>query len=318
MPLISVVVPVYQVKDYVAMMAQSIISQTVGDWEMILVDDGSTDGSGEECDRLALSDARIRVIHQPNSGQGPARNTGLAAAKGEYVFYLDSDDTIATDTFAIFSDLITQEPGFDVVFCGFRRVASTPAPAPYGSVPPVEVFATPQKAQEAFLTRRCRFLTPDTFYRRRWLADNGLTFRAVPYSEDIFNLWECLMTHGRFAYIDAPLYNYLTRPGSVMTGTKLPKIVEGISHFRDLERRMNESAAVSPFVRRFMLPRWALGIMHSGAALCTRSEFRQLCEAVGARDAMRRLVSFPEKKGRLLALLYLFSPRLFYSLCRRY
>ncbi len=94
--LFSVVIPVYNVKDYLEKCVDSVLAQDCGDYEIILVDDGSTDGvSPELCDRYALaSPDRIRVIHQENQGLGGARNTGLEAARGEYLFFVDSDDRI--------------------------------------------------------------------------------------------------------------------------------------------------------------------------------------------------------------------------------
>lgn len=90
----SVIVPVYNVKDYLEKCVHSVLAQTADDYELLLVDDGSTDGSGALCDALS---ARFgcRVIHQENGGLGAARNTGIAAAQGEYLIFLDSDDFIA-------------------------------------------------------------------------------------------------------------------------------------------------------------------------------------------------------------------------------
>lgn len=316
MPLISVVIPVYNVEGYLEDTIASVKAQSVGDWELILVDDGSTDRSSAICDAAAAADSRIRTIHQPNAGQGPARNRGLDAATGRYLFYLDSDDTIATDTFARFV-ATTEAEEADVVFCGFHMVGNTPAAEPYDGDSSLRRFATPQEAQDAFLTRRCRFLTPGTFYRLAWLRDNSLRFKAVPYSEDIYNLWECLMTPGRFAYLGAPLYHYLCRPGSIMTGTRLPRILEGLPAFKALAQKLDESPAVSPTVKRHMLSRWILGICRSGARLCDAREFATLGRNLDARRHARQLLTFPEPKARLLALLYLLSPRLFHRLLGR-
>lgn len=92
LPLVSIIVPVYQVKAYVGECVDSLLCQTYKHLEIILVDDGSTDGSGEICDRYAKEDVRIRVIHQENHGPAAARNAGLDHAKGEYVAFVDSDD----------------------------------------------------------------------------------------------------------------------------------------------------------------------------------------------------------------------------------
>lgn len=91
---VSVVVPVYNVGEYLPHCLASIKGQTYSDLEIVLVDDGSTDDSGRICDEFALSDKRVRVIHQPNQGDFAARQTGLEAATGEYVYFIDGDDQI--------------------------------------------------------------------------------------------------------------------------------------------------------------------------------------------------------------------------------
>lgn len=92
--MISIVVPVYNVKRYLAECVESILMQNYKDWELLLVDDGSLDGSSSICDGYASSDSRIYVIHQVNSGVAAARNRGLDEAKGEWIFFVDSDDML--------------------------------------------------------------------------------------------------------------------------------------------------------------------------------------------------------------------------------
>ena len=95
--MISIIVPVYNVRPYLEQCICSIIGQSYRDWECILVDDGSTDGSGELCDELAHEDERLIVLHQENQGVSAARNHGLSICKGEYICFIDSDDWVAPD-----------------------------------------------------------------------------------------------------------------------------------------------------------------------------------------------------------------------------
>ncbi|MFW5631838.1 MAG: glycosyltransferase family 2 protein, partial [Acetivibrio ethanolgignens] len=88
--MISIIVPVYNVKDYIERCVASLLNQTQSEFEIILVDDGSTDGSGAICDKLQKTDSRIQVIHQQNRGLSGARNQGLKAAMGEWITYIDS------------------------------------------------------------------------------------------------------------------------------------------------------------------------------------------------------------------------------------
>lgn len=95
---ISVIVPVYNVEKYLSRCIDSIISQTFSDFELILVDDGSTDSSGKICDEYGKKDGRVKVIHKRNGGLSSARNCGLENAKGNYICFVDSDDWISSVT----------------------------------------------------------------------------------------------------------------------------------------------------------------------------------------------------------------------------
>lgn len=101
---ISVIIPVYNAVSYLERSVNSVINQTYPHWEMILVDDGSKDGSGQICDGVAMRDSRVRVIHQENAGAGAARNAGIALATGEYVVFVDADDTIERNYLELLSN----------------------------------------------------------------------------------------------------------------------------------------------------------------------------------------------------------------------
>lgn len=108
--MISVVVPVYNVKNYLERCLQAICNQTYQNLQIILVDDGATDGSGEICDRYAKQDSRIRVIHKKNGGTSSARNVGIKAATGKYIGFLDADDWAELDLYENLYQAITKEP----------------------------------------------------------------------------------------------------------------------------------------------------------------------------------------------------------------
>lgn len=116
MPIISVIVPVYNVEDYLEYCVHSILNQTLKDIEIILVDDGTPDNSGVICDKLAEEDERIVVIHKENGGLSSARNAGLAVARGKYIGFVDSDDWIEPDMYEYLLNLIT-ENNADIADC---------------------------------------------------------------------------------------------------------------------------------------------------------------------------------------------------------
>lgn len=113
----SIIIPVYNVEDYIDECLESILEQTYKNYEVILIDDGSTDRSGQICERYAMKDTRIHVYHQTNSGLSEARNTGIRKAIGEYILFIDSDDYIAERSLGRIYDLISaQEEQADLVF----------------------------------------------------------------------------------------------------------------------------------------------------------------------------------------------------------
>ena len=120
--MISVIVPVYNVEEYLEECLESICKQTYTDIEVILVNDGSTDGSKEICERYCQKDSRFKLINQENQGQSAARNNGVIVSTGEYITFVDSDDVISTKYVEILNRYMTE--GIDLVECEYRAVRS--------------------------------------------------------------------------------------------------------------------------------------------------------------------------------------------------
>jgi glycosyltransferase involved in cell wall biosynthesis len=118
MPKISIIVPVYNVEQYINRCINSLLGQTLKDIEIILVDDGSPDRCPQICDEYARKDSRIKVIHKKNGGLGYARNSGLELATGEYIAFVDSDDYVNINMYEkLYNETINNN--FDIVYCGF-------------------------------------------------------------------------------------------------------------------------------------------------------------------------------------------------------
>lgn len=112
---LSIIIPVYNVEDTLSRCVESVLSQSFTDYEVILVDDGATDGSPRLVDKYAEKDARIKAIHQPNQGLSAARNTGIDRSTGKYLTFIDSDDFIETDTLSQLMSLLAQHPTWDMI-----------------------------------------------------------------------------------------------------------------------------------------------------------------------------------------------------------
>lgn len=122
-PLISVIVPVYNVEQYIHQCVDSILSQTYKNLEIILVDDGSPDNCPAICDGYARNDDRVKIIHQENGGLSAARNSALDLCTGEYIAFVDSDDWIESNAYEeMMSEM--QKKDLDVVFCGVNVITA--------------------------------------------------------------------------------------------------------------------------------------------------------------------------------------------------
>ena len=123
LPVVSIIVPVFNVKSYVSECVGSLCRQTYTNLEILLVDDGSTDGSGEVCDEYADRDERIRVIHQANRGLSGARNTGLDNVQGEYIAFVDSDDLVSPNYVETLYELLMRYDA-DIAACAYIKVTT--------------------------------------------------------------------------------------------------------------------------------------------------------------------------------------------------
>ena len=112
---LSIIVPVYKIRRYLQRCIESILQQTYTDYELILVDDGSPDGCGSVCDRFAQECDKVKVIHKKNGGLSSARNAGIAVAKGEYITFIDGDDTIASGTYYYNMRILQSNPDIDIL-----------------------------------------------------------------------------------------------------------------------------------------------------------------------------------------------------------
>ena len=119
--LVSVIIPAYNIEDYIGRCLDSIISQTYKNLEIIVVDDGSRDHTGEILDNYAKKDRRIKVIHKENGGVSSARNKGIEAAEGDYIGFIDGDDLIESEMYKTLVDLLEEENA-DIAHCGYQMV----------------------------------------------------------------------------------------------------------------------------------------------------------------------------------------------------
>lgn len=198
-PRISVIVPIYQVEKYLETCVDSILAQTLSNLELILVDDGSTDGSGRIADRYAGQHSNIKVIHQKNAGLGPARNSGIAVAEGDYIGFIDSDDWIAPCMYEKLYAAATNNNA-DIAVSGHTTVTNGTVVRKKkhpmaGKLLTAETeinemrkclygHGTADEYTAAFPTSVCMSL-----YRRELIQGNAVRFQSIMSEDVLFNLW---------------------------------------------------------------------------------------------------------------------------------
>lgn len=212
MDLVSVVVPVYNTEEYVAECVRSILGQSHSNIELILVDDGSTDGSLRICEEFALSDSRVRVKSQPNSGVSAARNNGLADARGQYVCFVDSDDAIRPDYVERMLNAAASGD-VDAVFCNYeylygKRYVKKKPRLPAGTYDTGEIMST--LVDDGTLSGILLGSVWCALYRMSVISRAGVLFRQnIRRNEDgLFNIEYCLNARRIRLLSDDYLYVY--------------------------------------------------------------------------------------------------------------
>lgn len=210
---ISIIVPVYNVEKYLRECLDSISQLKAVTWEAILVDDGSTDTSGKICDEYAKQDSRFRVIHQKNAGVSAARNAGLDVAKGEWIWFVDSDDSINPD-FEILNPEVLNDA--DYVLFDMRKFRDGEELNSLEHQKGTVKFADLSKND--FLCKYQCNHHPRLFYKKTWLMIDHLQRLAFSLGtrvgEDLEFQYKYLTRCKRPARLDAVLYNYRLRGGS--------------------------------------------------------------------------------------------------------
>lgn len=210
-PLISIIIPIYNVEKYLPACLDSVLAQTYQNLEIILVDDGSPDGSGAICDAYAARDARIRVIHQKNGGVSSARNTGLDAAFGSFIGFVDPDDYIEPDMYRILYKRI-QDTGADIAQCGYMYHKNETVTNVYGSGEN-DVYSGPQCAQKLLTDYAPWWTVWSKLYRADLFRE--LRFCKVNCCEDILLNSQLFLRVRHVVFVKEPLYHWIWYPASL-------------------------------------------------------------------------------------------------------
>lgn len=249
-PKISVIVPVYNVEKYLRRCVDSILAQTFTDFELLLIDDGSKDRSGEICDEYATKDERVRVFHKENGGVSSARNLGIKEAYGDYLWFVDSDDYVFTDSFdTIIKTIKTEEA--DVYEFAFARNEKK------HSLSKKSFSLHCNDDIIRFYLSSPKFHLWNKIFSKSIIKDI-LFIEGIAIGEDFLFISSVLNNAQSYEYLDIPIYQYFDgRDGSAMSSVSdefklknINSIFDYIANHKSLYNQRTFSALPSVFVNR--------------------------------------------------------------------
>ncbi len=254
----SVIVPVYNVEKYLRECVDSVLSQTFEDFELILVDDGSKDSSGDICDEYAAKDGRVKVIHKENGGQSTARNEGVRVAQGEYAIFIDSDDMFCDNEF--FETLKGKLSGnSDIVVFRYCKYYED------GRTDDCGINLADIKCDDKAEFLRT-LVTRDAFFCSCWskctrmaiLKDNGIEFDTSLSCEDMDWYYNVVTKAETFEVIDKPYVYYRQRENSVTSSFKKKSITDYIytiekwsNNFKNIENESEREVMLSSLAKLY-------------------------------------------------------------------
>lgn len=225
-PLVSVIIPVYKVEDYLINTIESVIQQTYRNIEIILVDDGSPDNSPKICDDFRERDDRVRVIHQENAGPSAARNAGIDIAGGEYIFFVDGDDIIMPHTIEYLVGIALR---YHVKLVTYGLTSSYEEACKEDLK---QYKLTKYSVREALINPNIATISPcnKLYHKDIW---KKLRFPVGMFHEDEYVYHYVIDNAGTFISIDLKLYYYIQREGSTMHRIWKQRVLDGVTAYRD-------------------------------------------------------------------------------------
>ena len=223
---LSIIVPVYNVEKYLKQCLNSLICQTLDNYEIIIINDGSTDNSKDIINQYCRSNYNIKVINQKNSGLSVARNRGISEASGEYIAFIDSDDYICND---MMESMLNQAKlnNLDLVVCNYERVYdnSEKNEVVYSHLEEGVVYAGKELLKK-FLVNKITPNACDKIYKKSIFTKNNIMFPTGYYHEDLLTMYNILSNINAAAYINRDYYKYRCRENSITTSLSIKNITD--------------------------------------------------------------------------------------------
>ena len=241
--LVSVIIPVYNVEEYLRKCLDSVINQTYTNLEIICIDDGTQDNCGAILDEYAQKDSRIIVIHQENAGVAAARNRGLDIAKGEYIAFVDSDDWLEPECYETMVKQMEENPDVDLVSCGVNIIDNINCDKKkYQSM--ANWYTYPFSGKKELSTQIGRRITGAVWqflFKSILIKNTSLRFSHYKFSEDLLFIMKYISNIKKIYFNDDKVYNYVQRQSSAMTkyGHQANPLFANYSYISQLEELYN-------------------------------------------------------------------------------
>ena len=216
--LVSVIIPAYNIEDYIGRCLDSIISQTYKNLEIIVVDDGSRDHTGEILDNYAKKDRRIKVIHKENGGVSSARNKGIEAAEGDYIGFIDGDDLIEPEMYKTLVDLLEEENA-DIAHCGYQMVFPDRIDY-YHNTGKKKIQTTEEGLKDLLSGEMIEPGLVNKLYKKELIKNCRLN-ETVKINEDLLMNYQLFKLSQKSVYYDITPYSYMIRSSSATGANSL-------------------------------------------------------------------------------------------------
>lgn len=313
MPKVTIILPVYNVEKYIEDCIESIINQTCKDFELIIVDDEAKDRSIELAETLlSKSDLNYRIIHRKNGGLSAARNTGIKAANGDYLCFVDSDDVINPQYVeTLLRDI--ENNRVELAIANFKWVSDDnkkdfDLSDTHGQVVNKKDFLYKILRRQIFNYFGCFMIS------HNFILEHKLWFdETVFFGVDQAYMWRLMVGVEKYTYSKKIVYNYYNRPGSIMTATKIDKMASGLHSMKQCAEDLKWNPY---FDSACIYTRWKISALHT---IAKNLGYENFCNALPkfnftAGDCLK----YPHWKVRVIAVPRVLGKKPLYEVLRRF
>lgn len=313
---LSVIVPVYQVAQYIEASLESICQQTTQSMEIIIVNDGTKDDSVERAlNILKKSSKAYKIIKKENNGLPAARNSGIECAEGKYICFIDSDDVLEKNHMKNMIQLMEEEK-LEVAFSDFEY---TKADNRCGSnVEEVESEVLDSHIlKECFCMRKIKIHCCAMMLKKSYLDKVGIFNEKLRFGEDVEFIWRALCGTNKIGHIKAGTYKYLIRENSIMSHQSTDRATLFCCEFRKSINKLVDEGKIDKTMGENVYNRVVFGLMHSFAKQSDFSSFKNLIAEIDGKCVCKKLRDFPDGKIKVLAYIIRIFPGLSWRVMRK-